>query len=162
MKVRDIMTKEPACCHPNTNLAEAAALMWNKDCGVLPVVDDGRLTGIITDRDICIAAGTRGRGTADMAVKDVATRGVQACAPDDGMHVALAIMRRAKVRRLPVVNAAGKVEGVIALNDIVLAAERPQWPINYEEIMETLKAISEHRSPRVAPKVWPPIPVAVA
>ena len=162
MRVRDIMTKDPICCRPDTNLAAAAELMWNNDCGVLPVVEDGKLSGVITDRDICIATGTNKRPAADIAVEEAATPEVQVCAPDDDLHVAMAIMRRAKVRRLPVVNDGGRVEGILALNDIVLSAQQPQWPIRYEEVMDTLKAVSEHRSPRVAPKIWPPIPVAVA
>jgi CBS domain-containing protein len=91
---------------------------------------------------------------------------VQTCAPDADVHQALAIMRRAKVRRLPVV-ANGKLEGILALNDLVLAAERRPGGVDYEEVMNTLKAVSEHRGHKpavssVAPTVWPPIPVAVA
>ena len=121
MKVREIITEQPKCCGPGTNLSAAAELMWSNDCGVLPVVEDGRLAGIVTDRDICIALGTRNKTAADMNVKDVATAPVQTCAPDADLHSATATMRHAKVRRLPVVNAEGKLEGIVALNDIVLA-----------------------------------------
>jgi CBS domain-containing protein len=148
MKVRDIMTEELRCCQPDTNLAAATELMWNNDCGVLPVVDDGKLAGIITDRDICVALGTRNRPAADMAVRDVATHEVQTCAPDDDVHTAMGIMRRAKVHRLPVVSDGGQLEGIVALNDIVLAADRKH--IDYEEVMNTVKAVSEHRGHKPA------------
>jgi len=105
------MTKDPICCRPDTNLAAAAELMWNNDCGVLPVIRDGKLTGVITDRDICIATGTKKRPAAEIAVAEAATPEVQVCALDDDLHVAMAIMRRAKVHRLPVVSDGGRVRG---------------------------------------------------
>lgn len=62
MEVRDVMTKTVASCHPETNLAAAGALMWETDCGVLPVVDERRkVSGVITDRDVCIALTTSDR-----------------------------------------------------------------------------------------------------
>jgi CBS domain-containing protein len=167
MKVRDIMTKDVKCCALGTNLAAASELMWNNDCGVLPVTEDGKVTGIITDRDICIALGTRNRPAAEVAVQEVATHDVQTCAPDADVHTAMAVMRRAKVRRLPVVDD-GKVEGILALNDIIEAVDRKHGDINYEEVMNTIKAVSEHRMQKraaaasAASSTFPPIPVAVA
>ena len=166
MKVRDVMTDEPKCCGPDTNLAAATELMWTNDCGVLPVMEDGKLAGIVTDRDICMALGTRNCRPAETAVKDVATREVQTCEPDDDVHTAMAIMRRAKVRRLPVVEDE-KLAGILALNDIILAAEHNHGAVVSEEIMDTMIAVSEHRvnkpaASSVAPSHWPPIPVAVA
>lgn len=166
MKVRDIMTKPVTCCGLDTNLAEASARMWDCDCGVLPVTEEGRLAGIITDRDICIALGTRNRPAAEVAVRDVATRQVQTVAPDADIHTAMAAMRRAKVRRLPVAED-GQIEGIVALNDIVEAVDRKHGEIDYEDVMNTIKAVSEHRKaraakPSLAPATFPPIPVAVA
>lgn len=166
MKVREIMTKQPKCCEPSTNLGVAAELMWNNDCGVLPVVEDGKLAGIVTDRDICIALGTRNRAAADTNVKEVATAPVQTCAPDADVHTAMAIMRRAKVRRLPVVNDEGNLEGIVALNDIVLALDGQYGEIDYEDVLSTMKAVSEHRgTPAATPArkiTFPAIPVVVA
>jgi CBS domain-containing protein len=165
MKVRDIMTQEPKFCGLDTNIAAATEMMWSNDCGVLPVVEDGKLAGIITDRDICIALGTRNRPAADTTVKDVATGDVQTCTPDDDVHTAMAIMRRAKVRRLPVVSDGGVLEGIIALNDIVLAADRKHGAIDYDDVMDTVKAVSEHRGHKPAQPAklsFPPIAVAVA
>jgi CBS domain-containing protein len=167
MKVQDIMTREPKCCDAGATVAAATELMWSNDCGVLPVVEDGKLTGIITDRDICIALGTRNRPAAELIVRDVATRQVETCAPDADVHTAMAAMRRAKVRRLPVV-ADGKIAGILALNDIVLAVNRKRGAIDYEEVMDTIKAVSEHRThkPEAASAAagygHPPVPVFVA
>jgi len=139
------MTKEVKRCGPDTDLATASALMWANDCGVLPVERDGKLIGIITDRDICIALGTRNRRAAEVPVGEVASQDVQTCFPDADVHAAMATMRRAKVHRLPVVDD-GKLEGILALNDIVDAVDRRHGDIDYEEVMNTMKAVSEHRA----------------
>ena len=166
MKVRDFMTKEAVCCGLETNLAAAVELMWNNDCGVLPVINDGRLAGILTDRDICIALGTRNRPAAELAVKEVATRQVQTCYPEDDVSEAMTAMRRGKVHRLPVVNDEGKLQGILALNDLILAASRRRAGISYEDVVNTMKAVSEHRShvpTETEGKVKPStIPVAAA
>lgn len=145
MKVSDLMTTDTLTCAPSTNLAQAAALMWGGDCGVLPVVRDGRLDGMITDRDICIALGTRGTPAAAVRVDDVATRDLFTCQPQQQIHQALAEMRRGKVRRLPVVNEAGELQGLLALNDIILAADRKYGVLDCEDVMSTIKAVSDHR-----------------
>ena len=159
------MTKEVKYCGPDTDLAAASALMWANDCGVLPVAEDGKLTGIITDRDICIALGTSNRRAAEVPVGEVASQDVQTCSPDADVHAAMAIMRRAKVRRLPVVDD-GKLEGILALNDIVEAVDRKHGDLDYEEVMNTVKAVSEHRAHKpaatAAPTGRPPIAAAVA
>ena len=163
MKVRELMTKQPKFCGPGANLAEAAAVMWRNDCGALPVVDDGnQLKGIITDRDICIALGTRHQPPENITVNDVATHEVFTCSPDDDVHVPMGLMRRVKVRRLPVVDGEGKLEGVLALNDLVLAAERKHGEIDYEEVMSTIKAVSEHRGHKAQPETAPFPSAAVA
>ena len=167
MKVRDIMTDKPKYCGPDTNLAAATELMWTNDCGALPVVEDGKLTGIVTDRDVCVAVGTRNCRPSETTVKEVATRAVQTCTPDDDVHTAMAIMRRAKVRRLPVIED-GKLAGILTLNDIILAAEHKYASLDYDEVvMSTMKAVSEHSgekpaAPSVAPPHWPPIPAVAA
>lgn len=145
MKVRDVMTPEPKCCHPNTSLAVAAELMWKNDCGILPIIDHGKLSGVITDRDICIAVGTRDQPAAAITVREAAPAGdVQTCRPDDDISAAMAVMRRAKVRRLPAVGKGGRLEGILAFNDLVLAADRNRTDIDYDEVMITIRAVSEH------------------
>ena len=166
MKVRDLMTGNPKCCGPDTNLAEAIESMWASDCGILPVIEDGKLTGIVTDRDLCIAIGTRNCRPSDTTVKDVATPTVQTCPPDDDVDTAMAIMRRAQVRRLPVIED-GKLVGILGLNDIILAAAHRDASVDSAGVMNTMRAVSEHRGPKsVAPSVtpshWPTTPVVVA
>ncbi len=155
MKVRDIMTAQPTCCGPEMNLAAATELLWKKDCGALPVVDDGRLAGIVTDRDICITLGTRGRLAAEIKVGEIATHDVQTCSPEDDVNSAMAGMRRAKVHRLPVVGVGGKLVGIVALNDLALAASRKQFEIDYDGVMDTLRAISDHRDGKIEPASSP-------
>jgi CBS domain-containing protein len=150
MKVTDVMTAEPQCCGLDTNLAAAAEMLWIKDCGVLPVVEDGKLAGIITDRDISIALGTRFKPADQMSVREVATRQVHTCSAEDDVQAAMEIMRRARVRRLPVVDEEGRVEGVLAFNDLVLAVDRTHGAITYEAVINTLKAISEHTARKPA------------
>ncbi len=149
MKVRDIMNKTPTSCRLETNLAAATELMWNSDCGTLPVVDTtGKVLGMITDRDIAMAVGTRNRIPSDISVGEVVTEKVFSCAPDDDIHAALKTMQAEKVRRLPVVNKAGQLQGILCLNDIALRAEkRAGAELSYADVVETLKAICEHRVP---------------
>src|SRR3970040_2346044 len=101
MKVKDIMTAEPRTCSPGTNLAAAAALMLDGDCGILPVVDKGKLVGVVTDRDMFIALATRNKLPSQVTVGDVARKPVWTCGPDDEVHAALPTMKAHQVRRLP-------------------------------------------------------------
>ena len=125
MTVRDVLRKPVTTCQPETNLAAASALMWENDCGVLPVLNEtGELAGILTDRDICIALGTRNRLPSEITVREVMGTSPLICKPADDIRSALEIMREAKVRRLPVVSENGVVEGVVSISDIVLSARR--------------------------------------
>lgn len=150
MKVQDVMTIEVKSCRLETSLAEAATMMWRFDCGVLPVVNrENQVVGMITDRDIAIAAGTKGRPAAAIPVGEVISGRVFSAAPDEDIHAALKTMRHEKVHRLPVVSQSGQLQGILSLNDIILRAEeekgRRHPALNYEDTMSTIKAICEHR-----------------
>ena len=150
MKVQDIMVKEVKFCRPETNLAEATQLMWANDCGALPVVDgNNKVVGMITDRDICMAVGTRNRPPADVSVFEVKPQPQElfTCAPKDDIHEALKTMRTNGIRRLPVVNS-GTLRGMLCLNEIALNAGQ-RSDISYEDVVATLKAICEHRVARL-------------
>jgi CBS domain-containing protein len=147
MKVKDIMTSGPETCTPRTTLASAAHLMWEADCGVLPVVDDGKLTGIVTDRDMFIALATRDRRASTMTVGEVFTRPVLTCEPEDDVHDAMATMTKAHVRRLPVVGFGGTVVGIISMNDIVLATSSEVRDLRNDEVVKTFQAICAHHQP---------------
>lgn len=145
-RVQDFMTTNVQVCSPETDLAAAAELMWNNDCGALPVVENGKLQAMITDRDICIALGTRDRRPSELRVNEVANSAPEACEAGADIHSAMAKMRRAHVRRLPVVNEAGEIQGIVTLNDLILAADRKHGALEYEEVLNTAKAVCEHRS----------------
>ena len=125
MMVKDVLTQPVVTCRPETNLAAAVALMWENDCGVLPVVTEtGELAGILTDRDICIALGTRNTLPSGIAVREVMGTALLVCKPTDHVRSALQIMRHAQIRRLPVVSEDGVLEGVVSISDILLSARR--------------------------------------
>ncbi len=149
MKVHELMTADVKSCRPETNLAEAVEGLWAGDCGALPVVnDEGRVVGIITDRDICIALATRGRVADRVAVREVAEEHVVTCLKNDEATVALAAMKKHKVRRLPVVDADGHLRGMVSLNDIVIHA----GAATPRDVVDAMASICEHRHPTlVAP-----------
>ena len=158
MKVKDVMTSGAKACMPETSLAEAATLMWESDCGALPVLNvEDRVVGIITDRDICFGATTTTRPPSEVSVCEVITGRVFACGPEDDIREALAIMRRERVRRLPVVEADGRLRGIVSMNDVVLRAEekaKGKAPeLSYGDVVETYKAICAHNlTPQLAKK----------
>ncbi|HKQ53524.1 MAG TPA: CBS domain-containing protein [Pyrinomonadaceae bacterium] len=150
MKVQDIMTTAVETCGPESDLAEAAAIMWKRDCGSVPVVDAGRrIVGMITDRDICMAVCTRNKLANEMKVAEVISGKVYACAPGDNIHDALETMQSSQLRRLPVVDADGSLRGILSINDVVLHSGRGKSKkhVSHRDAMETLKALSEHRRP---------------
>lgn len=125
MMIRDLMTKNPALVQSSSTLADAARLMWDNDCGVVPVVGpDERVIGVLTDRDICMATWSRGAAPGEVRVEDAMTRKVVCCQASDTVEHAEAILREAQVRRLPVVDADRRLTGIVSLADIVLAAEK--------------------------------------
>jgi CBS domain-containing protein len=146
MKVKDLMTKEPKTCTPETTLAAAAQLMWEGDCGILPVVDDGELVGVITDRDMYIALATQNARASHLRIGAVARTLVATCEPEDDVRVALDRMKQARVRRLPVVGFGRTVLGILSMNDIVLAASDDSG-VSAEEVVDTLRAICGHHHP---------------
>ena len=146
MKINEIMTADVRTCSPGTNLAKAAALMLDGDCGILPVVDEGKLVGIVTDRDMYIALATRNGLASQITVGEVARKQVWTCGPDDDVHAALERMKAHRVRRLPVEGFGGTVLGIVSMNDIVLAAGARK-PIRADEVVDTFQEICAHHQP---------------
>jgi len=158
MKVRDVMTVNPKSCEAGANLAQAAAMMWEADCGTLPVIDGaGQVLGMITDRDICIATGTSNRLASQISATEL-MRGVpKVCQPDDDLVVALRTMEEGQVRRLPVVDGRGTLEGILSLSDLLLRAENsPRADIPLTNVMKTLQAISQRRRTQPTKAASPP------
>jgi CBS domain-containing protein len=151
MEVRRIMTGNVAACSPDTSLSAAAGLMWRYDCGVIPVIDGNKkVVGVITDRDICMAAAMKNRPSSQIAVSEVISGEVFACAPKDEVSEALATMQRRQVLRLPVVDQDGTLQGILSMNDILLRAEDGRKSagdgISYAEVVITRKVIGQHRN----------------
>jgi len=146
MTIRDVMTKQVTTCRPETNLAAASALMWENDCAALPALtDSGELAGILTDRDICIALGTRNARASELAVHDVVGTAPLICKSTDDIRSALQTMREARIRRLPVVNEDGALEGMVSIDDIVLSVQRGDGEagtaVSYRDVATALQAI---------------------
>jgi len=149
MKVRDIMTRTVHRCGPDGSVTDATRIMWEHDVGAVPVIDaTGRPIGMITDRDICMAAYTRGQGLREMNVSSVMSRDLYACRPEDPIAEVERTMMEHQVRRLPVVDATSKLVGIISLNDIALARARNPIEKAKERLLgdvtETLAAICKH------------------
>lgn len=146
MRIKQVMTTNIATCQPDTNLAVVAKLMWDRDCGFMPVVGAaGTVVGVITDRDICIASATRRllpeQITADQAM---GRQPIHTGQPEDTTEKALATMKQFQVRRLPVVAADGTLKGIVSMNDIVMASQQKEGPAA-ADIVSTLAAICAHR-----------------
>src|SRR5262245_7927747 len=122
MKIRELMTKHVATVRPTDSTAVAARLMWDSDCGAVPVLDDeGCVIAMITDRDICMAALMRDRAPSAIPVADVMSRDLHACGPEDNVSAAEQTMRGHQIRRLPIVDRERRLLGVLSLADIVRA-----------------------------------------
>lgn len=157
MKVKEVMTATPYYCQPETNLGSATELMWNANCGFLPVEGaNGKTVGVVTDRDICVALGTRNRLPGDVTVGEVMSGKLYSCDPDDDIHIALQTMREGKVRRLPVIDKNGTLAGVVSTDDILLRAEPTSMgkhpELSSDEVIRTYRAITQRQVSQVATK----------
>jgi CBS domain-containing protein len=148
MKVSDLMTREVKACHPHDSLNRAAQLMWENDCGAIPIVDsDAKVIGMLTDRDICMAAYTKGIALVDASAASVMSRNVSVCNPGDNISTATERMREHQIRRLPVVDENEQLVGILSVSDIARETERlraaksRKRPIKDGEFIETLGAI---------------------
>lgn len=151
MRVKELMTSDVKSCSLDTNLAAAAKIMWEGDCGAIPVIDEsGRVVGVITDRDICIAGATRARAEGEIAVQEVISKVVYTCAASDDARQALETMRLRKVRRLPVVDQNGRLAGIVSVHDIALEARsRKSLDIPPEAVLDAFIAITAPAVPAV-------------
>lgn len=151
MKVEALMMQGVASCHAEDRANQAATLMWERDCGAIPVIDEeSRVVAMVTDRDLCMASSMEGQALQEIPVRKAMSREVWSCRRDDELSVAERIMREHRVRRLPVVDSEGHLEGILSLNDLVReASKQSQSPsksnkarVSYTEVAETLSDIS--------------------
>jgi CBS domain-containing protein len=143
VKVEELMSRDPCVCSGDDGLERAAKIMWDHDCGCVPVVDSrSGLIGMLTDRDVCMAAYTRGLPLCAIRVREVMAKRCVSCWPDDSIEAALEMMGDYRLRRLPVVDGDNRLVGVIALADISRAAARERRERQLVRIASALAAIS--------------------
>ena len=139
MRCREIMTKNVRTATRDMSLREVAAIMRDGDMGAVPVLDNGKLVGIVTDRDIVVRAVAEGK-TTDSPVGEAMTTDLFTVGPDDFVFEAIRLMGDKQVRRVPVIDNNGELAGIIAMADVALETE------DEREIAETLEEISSGSS----------------
>jgi CBS domain-containing protein len=149
MLISELMTRDVKCCGPNEPLSAACRVMWENDCGCVPVLDrEGRAVGLITDRDVAMAAYIQGRPTSHLRVADSMARELITCSPDDSASAALRMMAEAQVNRLPVCDRDGKLVGLVSLADLARAASAKRGGaqrVEADELVTTLAAVRRAR-----------------
>lgn len=140
--VRSVMTTYGRTCSPDDSLTCAAHLMWEFNCGAVPVISNERVVGVVTDRDICMATYIQGKPPEALKVESAMSKNLFSCAPDDSIGAALATMAANRVRRLPVVSPDGGLVGIVALADIARWARSLANPAVDAALADTLAAIS--------------------
>jgi CBS domain-containing protein len=135
MTVKELMTKNPATCAPETALQEVAKLMVDRDCGAVPVVDkDGKPIGVVTDRDITCRAVAQGRNPLELVARDCMSEGVVTVSPDTDVDECVDLMEANQIRRAIVVDGSGRCCGIIAQADLAQAGG--------EQVQELVEAVS--------------------
>lgn len=147
MRIEQLMNKPAITCGQDDSLNTAARLMWENDCGALPVVgDDGRVVGVLTDRDICMAAYTQGRPLHAIHAVTAMAKEIFSCHPDESIEAAERLMTDKRVRRLPVVDSENRPVGVLSLNDLARDATSSRKEDGAQrEVVKTLAAICQPR-----------------
>lgn len=160
MKVSDVMTRSVRTVLPTDSMGDALRIMWEGDCGCVPVVaPDGRVHGMLTDRDVGMAVLAHGLAPDALPVGEAMSAGAHVCGPDDDLQAALATMGKRQVHRLPVVDDQGRLEGLLSLTDVVQAVQDRE-PAERRHFADTLLGVLAHVTrPRRAP-VEGPEPVA--
>jgi len=164
MKVQDVMSCDVQTCGPETNLSTAAMQMWRGDFGAMPVVTTvGKVVGMITDRDICMAAATKHCDPANIRVKEVMSGKAYGCSCDTDIHEALKIMQQKQVRRLPIVSAEdGRLQGILSMNDVAIKAQGGRnAELSAEDVESTMRGICAHRELPLAKQMEPAAELAV-
>ena len=140
MRIRHVMTKEPRTCCPSDSAVKAASIMRDENAGVVPVVeseDSRNVVGMVTDRDLCMTIIAEGKNPSGVAVGECMTTKVVCCSPDDSVEKVTELMQENQIRRIPVVNANGDLQGIVSLADIVGRAK-----LKLTQEHDTLKCVS--------------------
>jgi CBS domain-containing protein len=152
LPVKEFMTREVATCGPEATLDTIARLMWDKDCGAVPIIGGaGEVIGVVTDRDIALGCSLNQKAPWDITARDVwNNRQVFTCQPDDDIHSALQMIAECRVRRLLIVDDNHRLQGILSADDIVAwtekaVNERTPPALSCKETMTMLKAVCIHR-----------------
>lgn len=146
MQIKDVMSHPAVTCPTSATLDNAARLMWEFDCGVVPVLDaKGRVAGIVTDRDICMAAYTQGKPLHAIGVTSAMSKAVVAVHAGETVETAEELMRGSQVRRLPVLDGESQIVGLVSMSDLARLAARSKRTAVDRELVSTLAAVSEPR-----------------
>jgi CBS domain-containing protein len=140
MKIKHVMTKDPTCCVSSDTAQRAARIMRGEDAGVVPVIENEQshtVTGIVTDRDLCMNIIAEGRDPRTTQVHECMTAVVVSCSPQDSVEKAMELMRENRIRRIPVVDEQHRLVGIVSMADIVGRAN-----VKTAETHETLKSVS--------------------
>ena len=159
MTIEPIMSRSVYYCEPDQTLEHAAAEMWEHDCGCLPVCatnGETRVIGMLTDRDICMAALFQGRPLRELKVADAMSEDIRVCELDDRPEDVELLMRENQIRRVPVTDSAGALVGIVSLADLARSARgrassRKPGVVSERDVGHTLAAICEPHGPRPAP-----------
>ena len=139
MKVSEVMTAQVATATPRSTVREVARTMAEIETGAVPVTDDGRVVGLVTDRDIVLRVVAEGLSL-DTPIADVMTEGVETCSEEDNVADATAKMGGKQIRRLVVLNESGQLAGILSLGDVAQEYGAKQVGRTLEEISENTPA----------------------
>lgn len=148
LQVNELMSRDVSACTPDSALDEVAQMMWEKDCGVIPVVDEEyKPIGVVTDRDIAMGSALQHQASWNIRAHDISNgKEVYSCRAEDDVHSALKLMQEKKIRRLPVVDGDGHLTGMLSLSDVIVRATKTKRSrLSYEDAITTLKSVSKHR-----------------
>lgn len=154
MLVKQIMSQPVATCTPDSTLNQAAQLMWDFDCGVLPVVDgEGRAIAMLTDRDICMAALMQGKPLGEIPVRTAMSKELFSCEPEASLSEAEMILQERRIHRIPVLDSDRRPVGLLSLNDLARMAlqQHPSAPgvmdgVSSSSVARTLAAVCSPRT----------------
>jgi CBS domain-containing protein len=163
MQIAQLMTRPPSTCRPDESLHCAAQRMWERDCGVLPVVDEeGAVVGMVTDRDLCMAAWMQGRPMHEIPVRVAMSKRIFSCHAAETLQAAQRVMGLRQVRRVPVVDDDERLLGVLSLNDLARETIRTRQrnPAGEHDFVLAMATICEPRAEQRAPSAAAaPVPV---
>ena len=142
MKVKDVMTTPVKTCRTTAILGDAARTMLEEHCGCVPVIDSrGRLAGMLTDRDVCLAVAARHQSPWEIPVRDVMSPNIVSCTVADDMEVALVAMKEHRVRRVPIVDDGGHVKGLVSIDDAIRHTGPAKGQLPAEAMIDVLRHI---------------------